>query len=798
MRISHGASAAATALLLMGCSGTSPDPGPTNPQSGNGAPTGIGSLAPMRPFFSLASGALPYPTDLFFNGSTDGTLRTPVLATSPNAAAINQLDGYSTVAPITVRFSNPIDATTINATDVIVIRAVIDSTLKAPIGAAAPFVLTQGVDYRVYVAGQGGTPADMAQAVDGGGTTLVIEPLHALDASTPESLVPGQAPTNAGYIVVLTNGIMDTSGNPAAADADYATVRGGAIADITAGLTTPKCAGITDPTLNAVCQLTFAQLGVTLQVLNGTLLEPNPFNVVLSFSFSTESTSDTLNILGATYAQTPVAPGTIVAAPTGATSADFVCPSLPPPCPIAGTSDMWVGVVTLPYYLTAASGPHDTAPVTTWWTAAGPPPAPLDPMSRVLTRFNPIPVATSQQTVPLLVGVPNSCGAEPAGGWPAVVFVHGITRNRSDMLALVDSYTSQCIVVAAIDHPLHGITDTTSPLYRNQLFTGTPAAGLITGERTFDLDLQNNATGAPGPDGVIDGSGTNYINLTSFPTMRDNLRQSESDTAWLGHVLPTLSLGVTPGGDINAAAVQLVSQSLGSITSIPALAAIVPLNAPAGAGTSVTPYLSGALSVPGGGFAYLARDSGAFGPVINAALATKGLVPGMTLYDNFVRDAQTVIDAGDPVNYIATAVYNRPILMQQVVGGGPLPPPAGAPNPSDQVVPNSATARLLAAISADANDTLTRITQPPSAVTVAPLAQHGAAYVNFIYGQHGSILSPAALPGFAASGPFEGAATVEMQFEAVGFALESGQAVLSGAPLPPPPAGNNTGFVIAP
>jgi hypothetical protein len=48
------------------------------------------------------------------------------------------------------------------------------------------------------------------------------------------------------------------------------------------------------------------------------------------------------------------------------------------------------------------------------------------------------------------------------------------------------------------------------------------------------------------------------------------------------------------------------------------------------------------------------------GPVINNGPAAKGLNPGFTLYEQFFRDAQTVVDAGDPVNYIAAAVARAP------------------------------------------------------------------------------------------------------------------------------------------
>jgi len=87
--------------------------------------------------------------------------------------------------------------------------------------------------------------------------------------------------------------------------------------------------------------------------------------------------------------------------------------------------------------------------------------------------------------------------------------------------------------------------------------------------------------------------------------------------------------------------------------------------------------------------------------VINAGLAAQGLLPGTTLYEQFFRDAQTVVDAGDPINFIALATSSHPIHLIQVVGSATPPPAAlclAQPTPSgcpDQVVPNSATQRLI-------------------------------------------------------------------------------------------------------
>jgi hypothetical protein len=51
------------------------------------------------------------------------------------------------------------------------------------------------------------------------------------------------------------------------------------------------------------------------------------------------------------------------------------------------------------------------------------------------TTCFPMPVIKqSDQTIPMIVTVPK--GAKPEGGWPVVIFQHGITRNRTDILLL--------------------------------------------------------------------------------------------------------------------------------------------------------------------------------------------------------------------------------------------------------------------------------------------------------------------------------------------------------------------------
>ena len=186
MRIRH-ATALIASLIFAGCSGSSDSIGPTDPTSGNGnpatPPAGVGSF---KALFVAASGVLPYPTDLYFNGSTDGTLNISSSTLFPQRVVMNQLDGFSTTASSYFRMSQPVrdDAVMLNSS-VRIIRA---PMLRQPSGVYAPVgvlgVLTPGLDYSVRVAPE----------IDAGGATVEIVWLKPLAASTGQGL-------GTGYIV---------------------------------------------------------------------------------------------------------------------------------------------------------------------------------------------------------------------------------------------------------------------------------------------------------------------------------------------------------------------------------------------------------------------------------------------------------------------------------------------------------------------------------------------------------------------------------------------------------------------
>jgi hypothetical protein len=456
--------------------------------------------------------------------------------------------------------------------------------------------------------------------------------------------------------------------------------------------------------------------------------------VVLSFSFSTQATRDTMNVLASPSLTTAQ---TIAVQNTGATTQALVA-ALP------GHADVYVGTFTIPYYSARPSQASPTAPLTQPWQGN---PSPLDATSRLLTRFNPVPVATATIQIPILVTVPNAAstggGTKPPSGWPVIIFQHGLTRNRLDAGGIADSAADGGnYVVVAIDLPLHGIP---GPAARGGLLY---QAG---NERTFDLDLVNNGTLAAGPDASIDPSGTHFVNVPAPIVTRDNLRQAAVDLLALTRSLPNLDLDGDGTGDIDATRIHFIGHSLGGIVGGVYLGT-------AGAAEVRT----GELANAGGGIAQTIFDSPAFGPRIKQGLAAQGITEGSTLYAQFIRDAQTIVDAGDPVNYIASAASLRPLLLLQVVGGGPLP--SGAASPPDQVVVNSATQRLIAAAAI------------PRIFAAGPNAA-SLGYVNFLFGDHGSIIDPSSNPTSNA------ATTAEMQTESLLFANDLGTQITIVNPL---------------
>ena len=663
------------------------------------------AAAPPQASFDPAAGEIPFPNDLLFVDratgmpSPDGTLNVPVESidldgdgevdgpspTDP-VLALNQMDGFSTVAPISIDTSAPVTQASV----------VVGETVRVFEVTSDP--ATTGVN---GVVRELGATELAAAATDAGIALLPVVPL---------------APSTR-YLVVVTTGVAGANGEALAPTLQYG---------LTAGTTelTGQAAALEPVRLATQAQLgTFEAFEAAAAVGgeddgddDGAGAPLTRADVAISFTFTTQSIRPALQ---AAEDQATARP--LVLAPTGQSTA---------PLGAGGLADVWVGSLELPYYLSApgdGDGPEaDLQAINSVWrNAAGDPVNPTD--------F--APQATGTVTVPVVLTVPNAAspsgGNPPEGGWPVTIFQHGIIGDRSLMLPLADAMAGAGRVLIAIDQPVHGIVPGgEGPLAAaaDQLAAGSAQLGAT--ERHFGIDLVD-ASGAPGsgPDGEIDPSGTHFINLGNLGNTRDNLREAAADLMTLsaslgGAVVPVPEVGPTPsaqaGLPLNVADKSFVGHSLGGIV-----------------GTVMLSYddsfTAGSLAMPGGGIAQLVANSERLGPSITGGLAAgAGVDPTDEAalaefvagdLQTFLVAAQTVIDSGDPINHapFLAADDTTPIHLVEVEG--------------DDVIPNAVPTAPLAG-----TRPLARVLGLPRVAASAS----GDAYVRFSEGDHGTILSPEA------------------------------------------------------
>ncbi len=218
----------------------------------------------------------------------------------------------------------------------------------------------------------------------------------------------------------------------------------------------------------------------------------------------------------------------------------------------------------------------------------------------------------ANRTVPFVYITPK--GTAPAGGWPLVIFQHGITGQKEQVIAVAQTLTQSGFAVAAIDLPLHG-----------QLAISGHTTGAVWGQDFMAL-------GAP-------LATRSNIQQAAFNLDRLQLTVKAGGFAGLGADAP--SMATTP---------KFVGISLGSIVGAYYLAGNTTLSTTGYpyTQTSLNSDMKGLLSVPGGRLAYLLQDSPAFSPSINAGLAAVGIKQGTPTYNQFFQVTQSVVDPVDP------------------------------------------------------------------------------------------------------------------------------------------------------
>lgn len=797
--------------------------------------------------FNPASSDLPFNTDILFSGSTDGTAL--ISGSDPVRNAVNDLDGWSTSAAFNVLMSGSLNPASVVSTAgatqnvfLIPLETVAggDALNPAQINTSAPF-----------------NPANIAAtafradaiSIDGGTNNAIrITPTAPLMAKKK-------------YLVVVTNGVRSAGNAPLAASPSYELLGAGSASACGAqGINValhPICDAIGGWEQLAVGYLQARNAAVNSAA--GSAVLPTDAatlrsSLALTYTFTTTDPTATMigmaapraalvqaavgagktagegialanGLQGAGLLSTPAARAVSVNAATaldlGTVSGGAVS---------SGVGDLYTGAITLPYY---QATPIDSGFFTTGWTADQTLGASLS-AAMGLSGANAIPRADNDGTfnvtyrypfagkrntngvvkVPLQVTLPDpafvptnpafggaSCGMVQGaqGGYPVVIYVHGITSDRTSVIGLAHSLASNCVATVAIDLPLHGVAsgnalfDTLNVQNPDGDAAPIPFQTLYTGVAERHFNLKTAANGSPVPmthDGT-DGSGALFINLAYGVNSRDNIRQAVMDllnlNASLGSI-SALNIDGVAGNDLNLNKVYVVGVSLGGMigsvfaaTNGQARAAEASL----GFASNLNPLQGAVLSVAGGQITKVLENSQAFSPQILGGLAAGGVNIGTENFERFMYAFQSIVDPADPVSFAAPlAASNLPLILQEIVGGADL---SGVGDTStyvaDKVVPNSATPPLNAAgyiaplAGTDPFATLlgatTRAAGAHDATTGTPLL------IRLTAGHHGSLLRPSETGAAAKTG--ENITTAEMHTQVVSFILTGGTGVMVGA-----------------
>ncbi len=712
-------------LSLNGCGQT----------SGNGAPVATGQPK-FEANFNIdtanpANTVIPFPIDLLFKGTTDGTLNIPLLPGEPTGSdnpkvAMNTLDGFSTIAPISTTFSTAANPATILPTVTLHLYEVNATAVKIsqiPTGTVLVNTIIRELSAQEYKASLSST--------DASGRTLLIQPLSPLKSNTR-------------YMVVLTGGIRSTSGLPLVPSSIFGLTKGAApLVDGAGNSLLPILTNAKAAALELLRQQTHSML--TAAASKGV---PSSA-VALAWTFKTQ----TINKVLAKIRANSVAPGatsaanfiTVAGLPAGANAPGVLSMSAfatlvggPVLAAFNGKflkniSSVVIGAIKVPYYLSATGGMGTGGSV-----GVAPTVLPGALTAHFSVDVTGMPAVKSTQKVPFLMTVPkpNSLfpGVPAAGPWPVVIFQHGFTVDKSVVFGIANTLAKAGFATIAIDSVLHG-------------------------SRTFGIDLLTEVVDpvtkklvvtANVPDGTPDSSGKWYLNIGHLLTTRDNARQSVADLIHLTRLLEVQTMDVVnnttgaPGNPlapdgadllINAThPISYVGHSNGGILGT-MLAAVEP---------AIKTFV---LANPGGIYSNIFLKSGLVGPLVKGGLASKGILPGSPEFNAFFVAAQTVGDDADPVNYgrLATAAGKNMLMFKQL---------------GDQVVPNSSTDALAAAFG---------MRQVAASVAVParwPLGEvaspHiGSGFTFFIKGTHKSFLDPTTSGGLDV--------TTEMQAEAATY-----------------------------
>src|SRR5579859_394574 len=473
-------------------------------------------VAQTHPLFNLSSSSTsPFPSDRFTafdNQQLTGlrvNLALPNCATHPSDCAdltlLNQLDGFNLQPRIAIPFDGAIDPSTVNSSTVFLVQipAGFSGDGDQPV---TPNII--GINQTVW------DPASL--------TLFVESDQHLTQRSS--------------YLLVVTNGVLDASGNPIAASKSFLNL---------------EADGSADARLRAYRQALRALID------NGTLNRIAPGldkkNIAAASLFTTESATATLESIRAQIKA--AAPPTVdFNLGTGGEKTVF------PVNTITGFTWNVQALTVGPLIPTSLNG--DLAALQVFPGSVG---------KLAFGKFSGqhwqngnvfIPQVPTTQSVPsqgseeIFFNLFLPSGPRPTNGWPVAIFGHGFTDSKQGApFAVASTLAHHGIASISINVVGHGFGPN-STLTVNQ---GTTATTFPEGGRGFDQDGNGQITSA-------EGSSTFVLSPQGTIGSRDALQQTTAD---LMQLVRAIQGGIDADGDglqdLDANRIYYAGQSFGGI-----------------------------------------------------------------------------------------------------------------------------------------------------------------------------------------------------------------------------------------
>ena len=770
-------------VLLLAASGC-PDV-KTDPGEGPGLPSVDGPTVEFDP----ANSIIPFPNNLVLDPTT-GKVNIPAPACeSPVSQAIrtgvlNTLDGFGTFeAAMQVTFTDPVDSTTLTGNIVMYQRAKGATATDPASAVAVPIQLVAGTTLR-FSADACSTPATI-DAV----TIIPMVPLDEKSTYTVAVLDGVKTADGKDFLPSFTWALVRQTIDPVTVDAMGNIVSESTPLDPTGDA---NHNGIPDAQeLLQLDQLWKAE-ATGLAFLDGTGAVADRSKILVAWDMTTQTTSDPIDpsVTGSLAAalstgtllgtQSQVNGSTTGVRPSGGATETFledelVAGGLATSATAAATCTALncngIGDVLGAALTTSNYETHVPNPLAGGGDVPGAWSDPLKPMIQSgfpdLGRPS-IPTGA----VEVLIFVP--AGLPPAGGYPVVVFGHGLGSYKETLIAIAGTLGSLGIASVAIDFVNSG--SRAIRISDDPTIGCGPGICSVTTSQTCYADTPIG-TPCPGAETCINAPSYATTNQCYAPFLstdlagtRDNFRQTILDLQRL--VLATKACGSgepSSCGDlaVDPTKLQYLGISLGGIIGSTT--------------TSLAQDLKGGvLNVPGVGLVDILENSETFEikcPLVDA-LITAGVLQGAQWngmdgtmgtglcttdawktqpgYAQFASTARWVLDPADGANYVSTRLPAKKFLMQEVVGDlvvpnvatddegalvGLTPGTADPINPQDPTTSNPSVALLNAATTSQ------WLRYPTLDATVASTGGFGNAF------QHASLLEPVVSAGHCLDTP---------------------------------------------